>query len=160
MHHAVVTGKRKIAKNIFHFALQTDVHFRNVTLGQHIILLLFPKQKERLRNQVRTYAIWRYRTDQHKSYIDLAVCAHTHGPGSRWEEGTEVGSVLFISNPLGKFTLAASAEKHLFIGDITALSDFYCFTHHLTQRESIKRGIYASDERHVYPDFDGTFALP
>ena|SRR5690606_30410184 len=157
MHHAVVTGKRKLAKNIFHFTLQTDVHFKNVTPGQHIRLLLFPKQKERLRDRVRTYSIWRYRTDQHKSYIDLAICAHTNGPGSRWAEHTEVGSVLFISNPLGKFTLETSAEKHLFIGDITALSHFYCFTHHLTQRESIKGIIYASDERHVYPDFDGTF---
>lgn len=49
--------------------------------------------------------------------------------------------------------------KHLFIGDITALPHFYCFTHHLTPQHKIDGIIYGKDEKQLFTDFDGTLGF-
>jgi NADPH-dependent ferric siderophore reductase len=159
MNQATVIGKRQIAEKIFHFTLEVNVNFTKLVPGQHLRLLLFPNQKGKLRDRVRTYSIWRCQQDGRKSYIDIAVCAHTDGPGSQWAELTEIGSQVLISNPLGKFTLDTSMHKHIFIGDITALSHFYCFTHHLTPQHTIDGIIYGNDEKQLFADFDGTLGF-
>ncbi|MFD2033580.1 siderophore-interacting protein [Belliella marina] len=156
MNQGTVIGKRQIAEKIYHFTLEVNVHFTKLVPGQHLRLLLFPNEKGKLRDRVRTYSIWRYQQDGKKGYIDIAVCAHTDGPGSQWAKITKIGSQVLISNPLGKFTLDTSMRKHLFIGDITALSHFYCFTHNLLSQESIKGIIYGKDENQLFNDFDVT----
>lgn len=159
MNQATVIGKRQIAEKIFHFTLEVNVIFTKLIPGQHLRLLLFPNQKGKLRDRVRTYSIWRYQQDGKKGYIDIAVCAHTDGPGSLWAKHIEIGSQVLISNPLGKFTLDVSMHKHLFIGDITALSHFYCFTRHLAAPQLIDGIIYGKEEKQLFTDFDGTTAF-
>ena len=159
MNQATVIGKRQIAEKIFHFTVEVNINFTELVPGQHLRLLLFPNQKGKLRDRVRTYSIWRCQQDGKKSYIDIAVCAHTDGPGSQWAEITEIGSQVLISSPLGKFTLDTSMPKHLFIGDITALSHFYCFTHHLTPQHEMDGIIYGKDEKQLFTDFDGTLGF-
>ena len=159
MNWATVIGKRQIAEKIFHFKLEVNINFAELIPGQHLRLLLFPNRKGKLRDRVRTYSIWRCQRDGKKTYIDIAVCAHTDGPGSRWAEITEIGSQVLISSPLGKFTLDTSMPKHLFIGDITTLSHFYCFTNHLTPQNEIEGIIYGKDEKLLFPDFDGTLGF-
>lgn len=159
MNQATVIAKRQIAEKIFHFTLEVNVNFTKPIPGQHLRLLLFPNQKGKLRDRVRTYTIWRCRQVGKKSYIDIAVCAHTDGPGSQWAEITEIGSQVLISSPLGKFTLDTFKPKHLFIGDITALSHFYCFTHHLTPQDELNGIIYGKDEKQLFTDFDGTLGF-
>jgi len=156
MNQATVIGKRQIAEKIFHYTLEGNVNFTKLLPGQHLRLLLFPNQKGKLRNRVRTYSIWNYLHDGKKGYIDIAVCAHTDGPGSQWAELTEIGSQVLISNPLGKFTLDTSMPKHVFIGDMTALSHFYCFSRHLAPHQSMDGIIYGKDEKQLFPDFDGS----
>lgn len=159
MNRATVIGKREIAEKVFHFTLEVNVNFTKLVPGQHLRLLLFPDQKGKLRDRVRTYSIWRCRQDGKKSYLDIALCAHTDGPGSQWAVITEIGSEVLISSPLGKFILDSSMPKHLFIGDITALSHFYCFTHHLTTQHQIDGIIYGKDEKQLFADFDGTLGF-
>ncbi|MCW8313816.1 SIP domain-containing protein [Sphingobacterium sp. InxBP1] len=159
MNWATVIGKKEIAEKVFHFTLEVSINFTGLIPGQHLRLLLFPNQKGKLRDRVRTYSIWRCQCDGKKSYIDIAVCAHTDGPGSKWAEITKVGSQVLISRPLGKFTLDTTKPKHLFIGDITALSHFYCFTHHLTPQQEINGIIYGKDEKQLFTDFDGTLGF-
>lgn len=156
MNKVAVIEKREISDNVFHLKLEGSIQFHKILPGQHLRILLFPNQKGRLRDRVRTYSIWKYQQEKNIGTVDIAVCAHTHGPGSQWAKQIDINSHVLISNPLGKFTLNNSKKKHVFIGDISALAHFYNFLQHLVSEHSLQGVIYGDDKNKLFSDFDGS----
>ncbi|MFD2034626.1 siderophore-interacting protein [Belliella marina] len=156
LNEAIVLEKNEIADKVFHFKIKGDIHFTNYKPGQHLRLLLYPKQAGKLRDRVRTYSVWNYQQSEKEAVVDLAICTHSDGPGSRWAKESVIGTPIFISNPVGKFTLEESKKKIVFIGDVTTLAHYYCFRKHLKESQSIKGIIFGTDELGLFPDFDGS----
>lgn len=53
--------------------------------------------------------------------VDIEVVLHGDGPGARWARGVMPGQKVEVVAPRGKITLAAAANRHLFIGDDSAI---------------------------------------
>ncbi|MBW3466987.1 FAD-binding oxidoreductase [Arthrospiribacter ruber] len=156
LNEAFVIDKKKLTEEVFHFKLKGDIRFSNYKPGQHLRLLLYPKQAGKLRDRVRTYSVWNYNKSKEGSVVDLAICTSSEGPGSRWALESEIGTPLFISDPLGKFTLEESKKSILFIGDVSALAHFYSFRKYRKENQSIKGIFYGTDETGLFQDFDGS----
>lgn len=154
MNQATVLEKKQIAKRTIHFKLGGGFRFKNIIPGQHLRLLLLPNHPGKLRDRVRTYSIWDYQQNEEDHTIDIAICTHSDGPGSKWAKRANIGEPILISNPLGKFTLDRHQKKHLFIGDLSALTHFYCFVHHSTPQQRIQGIFYGEDENEFFPNFD------
>jgi NADPH-dependent ferric siderophore reductase len=157
MNPFIVLEKREVSQKVYHFKLSGEITFKKIIPGQHLRLLLYPNQPGKLRDRVRTYSIWAHKQVNESSIVDIAICAHTDGPGSKWAKNAEPNQKILVSNPLGKFTLNESLEKHLFIGDITTLAHYYCFLNNLIKVHSAQGIIYGEDEKLLFPNIDGSF---
>ncbi len=106
-----------------------------------------------MQDKVRTYSIWQY--DPKKAIIDMAVCTHTTGIGTRWAKEVAIGNTIYFSGPKGKFTIDQSGDYYLFVGDISALAHLYEINRHLTQPKPVISIIYGEEEADSFPDLTG-----
>jgi NADPH-dependent ferric siderophore reductase len=65
------------------------------------------------------------RFDAEAGEVEVVFFLHGHGPGSRWAEALAVGSPAKVLGPGGNFGLT-DADKHVLLGDETALGLFHC----------------------------------
>ena len=153
---AQIVSKTVLAENVFHLTIQgKDLINLSYTPGQHLRIFIGYGNNSSFRDKIRTYSIWKY--DAAKGIIDMAVCAHTEGPGSNWIRAVLPGQELFFSPPQGKFTIDTSASFYLFVGDASALAHLYEIRRHLPSAKISKSIIYASRKEELFADIDGSY---
>lgn len=152
---AQIVSKTVLAENVFHLTIEgKDLLDLPYNAGEHLRVFIGYGSHLSFRDKIRTYSIWKY--DAIKGRIDMAVCAHTQGPGSAWIRAARPGQALFLSSPQGKFTADPSASYYLFVGDATALAHLYEIRRDLPEGISMKGIIYAPHKAQLFADIDGS----
>lgn len=151
---AILTYKKQIAEHTFHLTIQgeslTNLRY---TPGEHLRILVGINRDTSMQDKVRTYSIWRY--NQSNAQIDLAVCTHSTGIGSRWVQELTIGDPIYFTGPKGKFTLDTSGDYYVFVGDISALAHLYELNRHLPPTKPVFSIVYADEEADYFPDLTG-----
>jgi len=153
-HKAVITNKEKIAAHTYHLRIQGEgIKNLDYTPGMHMKVRVGMGSDASQYDKVRSYSIWDYDSD--KGTLDVAVCTHSEGLGTKWIETVEPGTDFYF---FLKKTLIAddSADNYFFIGDISTLGHFYSVNRSLSKGKKIFSFIYGNDESDLFADLDGT----
>ncbi|UHG89620.1 siderophore-interacting protein [Spirosoma oryzicola] len=151
---ATIIEKRQIADHTFHLKIQgSALQALTYTPGEHLRVLIGLDKNSSLMDKVRTYSIWQY--DQANATIDLAVCTHSKGVGSRWIQEVQPGELLYFVGPRGNFTIDDSGDYYVFVGDPSALAHLYEINRNLSGSKKIISFIYADQDMDFFPDVDG-----
>ncbi len=156
LNSAQIISKTEIAENVFHLVI-TGKELMNMPYipGQHLRVFIGFGMHTSFKEKIRTYSVWKY--DRVSGTIDMAVCAHSEGPGSSWIKSLVPGNTIYLSAPKGKFILDTSATEYLFIGDASALAHLYEIRRNLPSSKTIRGIIYAEKNTQVFSDLDGTY---
>lgn len=151
---ATVIAKAPLADKAYHLTLRgKKLQHLPYMPGQHLRLYIGQGEPTGLKEKVRTYSIWHY--DPATGELELAICAHSQGPGSAWVRAVRPGQEVYLSSFQGKFTLDNSAESYLFIGDASALAHLYELRRHLAPGKTWQGLVYANHEAELFADLDG-----
>lgn len=152
---ATLIEKRQIADHTFHLTIQgNDLTNLNYVPGEHLRILVGADKSTSMQDKVRTYSVWQYAPD--KATIDLAVCTHATGIGSSWVQTVSPGETVYFSGPKGKFTVDASGDYYLFVGDPSALAHLYEIRRNLPGDKKVFSLIYADRSADFFADLDGS----
>ena len=149
---AVIISNEKIAGHTYHLKVQGD-DIKNIdyTPGMHMKVVVDSSDDSLLNIKLRSYSIWDF--DSEKGTIDIAVCTHSSGLGSKWIEQAEAGNDFYF---FLKKTLVVddSADNYFFIGDISTLGHFYKVNRALPENKKVFSFMYGN-ETDFFSDIDG-----
>lgn len=91
------------------------------------------------------------RLDRAGERLDVDVVRHGAGPGSAWVEAIETGDPVEAIGPRGKITLAPDVERHLFVGDESALPMAFAMSEALPPRARAEVILEVLDEAEEQP---------
>jgi NADPH-dependent ferric siderophore reductase len=151
---AILIDKKQIAEHTFHLTIQGEaLKSLRYTPGEHLRILVGVDRDTSMQNKVRTYSVWRY--DSTNGLMDLAVCTHSSGIGSRWVQELAIDSTIYFTGPKGKFTIDPSGDYYVFVGDMSALAHLYEINRHLPASKPVISLVYADQEVDFFPDLTG-----
>jgi NADPH-dependent ferric siderophore reductase len=155
LNQATVISKKLIAENAFHLTIQGDSlkNMQYIT-GEHLRIFVGLNLTDNLNDKVRTYSVWRY--DHIQTTIDLVICTHSDGIGSKWVHQLQIGQEVYFSNPKGKFIIDNSADYYLLIGDASALAHLYEINRNLISKKDVKAFFYSKRLPELFKDIDGS----
>lgn len=150
---AVIVSKEKIASHTYHLKVQGD-DIKNIdyTPGMHMKVVVELTDDSLQNVKLRSYSIWNY--DSQEGTIDVAVCTHSSGLGSKWIEQAEAGDdfCFFLKKTL---IVDDSADNYFFVGDISTLGHFYKINRALPKDKKVFSFMYGN-ETDFFPDLDGS----
>lgn len=151
---ATLIHKQQIAAHTFRLTIQGDA-LKNLQYipGEHLRVFVGLDRDTSMQDKVRTYSVWGY--DKPNARIDLAVCTHSTGIGSRWVSELAVGDPVYFAGPKGKFTLDTSGDYYVFVGDPSAFAHLYELNRHLPPGKPVFSLLYAEQEADYFPDLMG-----
>ncbi|MBS1494042.1 MAG: SIP domain-containing protein [Bacteroidetes bacterium] len=150
---AVVISKEKIAGHTYHLKVRgDDIKSIDYTPGMHMKVAVQWSDDSLQDVKLRSYSIWDFDSD--KGTIDIAVCTHSNGLGSKWIEEVEAGDDFYF---FLKKTLVAdnSAGNYFFIGDISTLGHFYKVRRALSPDKKVFSFV-SGNETDFFSDLDGS----
>jgi len=150
---AVITGKEKIAAHTYHLKVQgEDIKNIDYTPGMHMKVVVGLNEDASMNDKLRSYSIWDF--DSEAGTIDIAVCTHSEGLGTKWIENVNTGSdfYFFLKKTL---TIDDTAQNYFFVGDISTLGHFYKINRSLAEDKNVYSFIYG-DAQDFFPDIDGS----
>ncbi len=150
---AVIISNEKIAAHTYHLKVQgEDIKNIDYTPGMHMKVVVDSSDDSLQNIKLRSYSIWDF--DSEKGTIDIAVCTHSSGLGSKWIEQAEAGNDFYF---FLKKTLIVddSADNYFFIGDISTLGHFYKVNRALPKDKKVFSFMYGN-ETDFFSDIDGT----
>ncbi|MBN8571346.1 MAG: siderophore-interacting protein [Ignavibacteria bacterium] len=149
---ASIISNEKIAGHTYHLKIQgEDIKNIDYTPGMHMKVVVEAADDSLQNIKLRSYSIWDFDSD--KGTIDMAVCTHSSGLGSKWIEQAEPGNdfYFFIKKTL---IVDNSADNYFFIGDISTLGHFYKVNRALPEDKKVFSFIYGN-ETDFFPDLNG-----
>lgn len=149
----VVILKEKIASHTYHLRVQgDDIKAIDYTPGMHMKVVVGFDNEDSKNIKLRSYSIWDFNSDE--GTIDIAVCTHSGGLGTKWIEQAEEGDdfYFFLKKTI---TVDNSANNYFFIGDISTLGHFYKIRRALSTDKKVFSFMYGS-EPDFFPDIDGS----
>ena len=105
----------------------------------------------------RTYSVWGYDPTRHE--LELAVCTFSDGPGAQWAAQCRPGNTVHFYGPGGQFLLNLAAPAHVFLGDVSCLSQFYSLHRQLPPEVPVLSVIHARHRDDIFADLDGCLPL-
>ncbi len=97
----------------------------------------------------RHYTIRRF--DPAELRLDIDFVRHGHGASARWLDALRPGDRLQALGPRGRTRLAADADRHLFLGDETAIPAIFAMAETLPRGARALALIEVEDETDVQP---------
>lgn len=151
--NAIVIYKEKLNEHVFHLKIRgEDLSDLNYISGQHLRILVGLGKSTAFKDKVRTYSVWNY--DKDNQTIDIAVCTHSNGIGSKWITDLKIGEKIYFSKPKGNFVIDNSADFYIFVGDISALAHLYEIRRNLTAEKKVYSLIYSDKTEDFFEDLD------
>lgn len=154
LNKAHVISKEEIADNAYHLIIAGKA-LENLDYipGQHVRIFIGMDKAVGFKEKIRTYSIWNY----HKvnGTMNFVIGSHSDGPGSSWIKSVKAGDELYLTAPKGKFVIDEAAPEYLFVGDVSALPQFYAIRRDLSSDKIIRGIIYAEKKSELFTDLDG-----
>lgn len=159
-HKGHIVHKAQLSAHAYHIRIQSD-NFATAEYVPGYFLRVFCGygQEVSLGDKIRSYSVWNLNRESRS--VDMAVCTHSDGPGTRWAQNARVGDTVYFSWHKGKFTADAGADGYLFIGDLSALAHLYEINRNLPAGKPRQGIIYAENQTDFFADINGQwpFAL-
>lgn len=150
-----IVYKSQLSKTVYHIRVQSD-SFKNIEYIPGDFLRVFVgegKAELSFKEKIRSYSVWHF--NKEKCEIDIAATIHGNGPGANWAAQCKVGDSLHFNWHKGKFIVDNSADDYVFIGDLSALSQFYEFNRNLIGKNS-NSIIYSQHNDDFFADIDSS----
>lgn len=152
---ATVIYKEKLNENVFHLKIcGDDLKALNYIPGHHLRILVGMGKSTTFKDKVRTYSVWNYDNKNHT--IDLSVCTHSNGIGSKWVQELKINDRIYFSKPKGNFVIDNTGNYYIFIGDISALGHLYEIARKLEKGKKICSLIYSDRKEDFFEDLQDT----
>jgi NADPH-dependent ferric siderophore reductase len=150
---ATVIYKEKISESAFHLKIcGDDLKSLDYIPGQHLRILVGLGKSTTLKDKVRTYSVWNY--DRKNQTIDMAVCTHSNGIGSKWIRELKIDDKIYFSKPKGNFIIDNTGDFYIFIGDISALGHLYEIRRNLPADKKVYSLIYSDKTEDFFEDLE------
>ncbi|MDJ1466281.1 siderophore-interacting protein [Cytophagaceae bacterium DM2B3-1] len=155
LNKAVIVHKSKIADNTFHIRIHSSgLKSTEYVPGYFLRIFCGMGMSVNLKDKIRSYSVWYF--DRRAETIDIAVCTHSNGPGSKWAQDCAVGDTIYFGWHKGKFIVDQSADSYVLVGDTSALGHLYEIYRNLSVSKKIYGFVYAENEKDIFPDIDGS----
>lgn len=153
-HKGHIIHKAQLSAHAYHLRIQSD-NFASAEYVPGYFLRIFCGYGKdvSLGDKVRSYSVWKF--DRENRTVDLAICTHSDGPGTQWGKECQTGDTVYFTWHKGKFTVDASADGYLLIGDLSALAHLYEINRNLPAGKPRHGIIYSEKETDFFADIDG-----
>ena len=152
---AIITYKKQLTPDTYHIRIQAEDLKKVEYIPGHFIRVLVGKDKHlSFDDNIRSYSVWEF--DKQTGTIDMAVCVHAKGSGSVWARESKVGEMVSFRFHKSNLKADKTAEHHLFIGDLSALSHLYAIRRELSDTIKIQSIIHGAGIEDFFPDIDNS----